>query len=201
MLRSGPAQGCLGCSVAVWPAVACTVSGFAQSPCTALWQQPETGTAAPAAATAWPPAWHRGDLAGGAEGAVAAWAPAGGTSPATGALQQTQALSPSVGVRSSSSAASGLRCCSPAPRGTADRTSFIQGRVLPPHPPSKLLSPLFPFVSALFIPPPCAALAGAGVPGEGVLAPRVGWAVLQRGLEADVPDKDAALPLSLFFFF
>lgn len=144
-----------------------------------------------------------GTFAGGAEGAVAARAPdcSSGDEPCNGGFAADPSLrSQGGGSRAAALQHRGPSAAPPHPTGLPSGF-FIQGSILPPHPPSKRLSPLLPFISALFIPVPCAALAGAGVPGEGVPAPRVGWAVLQRGLEADVPDKDAALPLSFFFFF
>lgn len=101
---------------------ACTVSGCAQSPCTALWLQPETGTAAPAAAAAWPPAWHGGDLCWGCRrscGCPGSRLQQRGRALQWGICSGPKSSVPGWGVQSSSSAASGPRCCSPAPHGAA----------------------------------------------------------------------------------
>ncbi|XP_042656223.1 uncharacterized protein LOC122154093 isoform X2 [Tyto alba] len=74
----------------------CTVSACAQSPCTALWQQPETGSEAAAAAPG-----TAGTLLGGVQkepGLPQAWGGRGvHSSPALGHLQQPHVLSPRVG--------------------------------------------------------------------------------------------------------
>ena len=162
-----------------------TLSDCVQTPCTALWRQPETGCsgAGAAAGPAEPlPGCRRG-------GRALHW----------GLCSHPMCSAPGWGSGVAALQHQGPVLLPCIPRGC--RWDIAQPREHPASSPTERLSPLFPFISALFIPPPCAALAGAGVPGAGVPAPRVGWAVLQRGLEADAPNKDAALPLFFFFFF
>lgn len=153
---------CLGCSMAVCPAVL-AVSGC---PCTVAVHLP--------VATA-------RNRHGGCGCSRSLWS---GT------------VGPLPGCRSSwGCPAPGWGCCStrtrvllPCTPRAACGTAFIQGSILPP-----LLS--FPS-SVLYLFPPV--LLWLGSLRKGCQLP--GWgAALQRGLDADMPNKDAALPLPFFF--